>query len=53
MDTLSDTRPAAALARPRLGFLGVGGSGRHRMEAIAPTGAADIVAGAIPYLGKG
>ena len=48
MDTLPDTRPAAALARPRLGFLGVGWIGRHRMEAIAQTGAADIVAVADP-----
>jgi predicted dehydrogenase len=29
---------------PRLGFLGVGGIGRHRLEAIAQSGAAEIVA---------
>jgi predicted dehydrogenase len=37
--------PAAPAARrPRLGFLGVGWIGRHRMSAIAETDAADIVA---------
>lgn len=30
--------------RPRLGFLGVGWIGRHRMEAIANSGIADVVA---------
>mgnify|MGYP004501379193 CR=1 FL=1 len=30
--------------RPRLGFLGTGWIGRHRMEAIAATGTCDIVA---------
>ena len=34
--------------RPRLGFLGVGWIGRNRMEAIAATGAAEIVAVADP-----
>jgi predicted dehydrogenase len=34
--------------RPRLGFLGVGWIGRHRMQAIADSGAADIVAIADP-----
>jgi predicted dehydrogenase len=33
-----------ALARPRLGFLGVGWIGRHRMQAILGTGAVDAVA---------
>jgi predicted dehydrogenase len=35
-------------ARPRLGFLGVGWIGRHRMAAIERDGAADIVAIADP-----
>jgi predicted dehydrogenase len=34
--------------RPRLGFLGVGWIGRHRMEAIAESGVAEIVAIADP-----
>jgi predicted dehydrogenase len=34
--------------RPRLGFLGVGWIGRHRMEAIAGSGLAEIVALADP-----
>jgi predicted dehydrogenase len=46
------TAPADALAHsgetelttPRLGFLGVGWIGRHRMEAIANTGAAEVAA---------
>lgn len=45
-------RTAAAEAqraqRPRLGFLGVGWIGRHRMEAIVSSGAADIAAIADP-----
>ena len=36
-------RGAAAVAPPRLGFLGVGWIGRHRMEAIARSGAGDPV----------
>lgn len=35
-------------SRPRLGFLGVGWIGRHRMEAIIASGAADVVAIADP-----
>lgn len=35
-------------ARPRLGFLGVGWIGRHRMEAVARSGVADIRAVADP-----
>lgn len=35
---------AAAVTRPRLGFLGVGWIGRHRMQAILETGAAQAVA---------
>src|SRR4051794_34436022 len=34
--------------KPRLGFLGVGWIGRHRMEAIAKSGLADVVAIADP-----
>ena len=34
--------------KPRIGFLGVGWIGRHRMEAIAATGAVDIAAIADP-----
>jgi len=35
-------------ARPRVGFLGVGWIGRHRMEAMAATGAIDVAAIADP-----
>jgi predicted dehydrogenase len=35
---------AAPTARPKLGFLGVGWIGRHRMEAIAEAGLAEIAA---------
>jgi predicted dehydrogenase len=42
------TSPERATARPRLGFLGVGWIGRHRMQAVVDTGAADIVAIADP-----
>ena len=35
-------------ARPRLGFLGVGWIGRHRMKAIVDSGAAEVVAIADP-----
>jgi predicted dehydrogenase len=38
------TRGAAARTRPRLGFLGVGWIGRHRMDAIAACGVAEIAA---------
>jgi predicted dehydrogenase len=41
-DHAARTRPAAR--RPRLGFLGVGWIGRHRMEAILGDGAAEAVA---------
>ncbi|WP_165842928.1 Gfo/Idh/MocA family protein [Phenylobacterium deserti] len=39
-------KPATAQAttRPRLGFLGVGWIGRHRMEAIVETGAVEVAA---------
>jgi predicted dehydrogenase len=36
--------PARCATKPRLGFLGVGWIGRHRMDAIVRSGAADIVA---------
>ncbi|ABS27414.1 Gfo/Idh/MocA family protein [Anaeromyxobacter sp. Fw109-5] len=43
------TAPArAAATRPRLGFLGVGWIGRHRMEAVAKSGAAEVAAVADP-----
>ncbi|MBT2322340.1 Gfo/Idh/MocA family oxidoreductase [Variovorax paradoxus] len=49
MNQLTLERPSAAAAdavrrRPRLGFLGVGWIGRHRMEAIAADGAAEVAA---------
>jgi predicted dehydrogenase len=40
--------PEAPPARPRLGFLGVGWIGRHRMQAILGTGAIDVAAIADP-----
>jgi predicted dehydrogenase len=40
--------PTASLRRPRLGFLGVGWIGRHRMGAIAQAGVADVAAIADP-----
>jgi predicted dehydrogenase len=36
------------MSRPRLGFLGTGWIGRHRMEAIAQTGAVEVVGIADP-----
>lgn len=42
------TNSEASLARPRLGFLGVGWIGRHRMQAILGTGAIDVIAIADP-----
>jgi predicted dehydrogenase len=47
-EALLAPRAAARAARPRLGFLGVGWIGRHRMEAIAATAACDIVGLADP-----
>jgi predicted dehydrogenase len=35
---------APAVTRPRLGFLGVGWIGRHRLDAVAASGAAEVVA---------
>jgi predicted dehydrogenase len=37
-------RAAVRPSRPRLGFVGVGWIGRHRMEAIVASGAAEVVA---------
>jgi predicted dehydrogenase len=37
------TQKVSKAASPRLGFLGAGWIGRHRMEAIARTGLAEIV----------
>lgn len=45
---LIKTSAEATLARPRLGFLGVGWIGRHRMQAILGTGAVDVAAIADP-----
>ncbi len=42
------TPPEAALARPRLGFLGVGWIGRPRMQAILEAGMAEVAAIADP-----
>jgi predicted dehydrogenase len=44
MSTLVLDQPIALSKRPRLGFLGVGWIGRHRLEAIARSGMADITA---------
>src|SRR4051812_2961464 len=41
-------QPAGSTARPRLGFLGVGWIGRHRMKAILETGAVEVAAIADP-----
>src|SRR4051794_16404754 len=43
-----ETPPGASTARPRLGFLGVGWIGRHRMNAILNTGTVEIAAIADP-----
>ena len=40
----------AVATRPRLGFLGVGWIGRHRLEAVERTGAAEVAAVADPAL---
>jgi predicted dehydrogenase len=42
------TTTPKALAKPRLGFLGAGWIGRHRLEAVAKSGLAEIVAIAEP-----
>ncbi|WP_137390558.1 Gfo/Idh/MocA family protein [Rhodoligotrophos defluvii] len=43
-----DTPKESCAKRPRLGFLGIGWIGRHRMEAIAEAGIAEIVGIADP-----
>jgi predicted dehydrogenase len=40
--------PATSVIRPRVGFLGVGWIGRHRMEAIMATGTVEVAAIAEP-----
>ncbi len=45
---MTTSLPATALCRPRLGFLGVGWIGRHRMEAMLATGVVDAAAIADP-----
>jgi predicted dehydrogenase len=47
-DTLPALARTASNTRPRLGFLGVGWIGRHRMQAIIETGAVDVAAVADP-----
>jgi predicted dehydrogenase len=44
MTQVRNERPAAAASRPRVGFLGVGWIGRHRMQAIVEAGAVDVAA---------
>lgn len=41
-DPIADVRSRTRAARPRLGFLGVGWIGRHRMQAIIEEGCADV-----------
>jgi len=48
LQALVKDKPEAALARPRLGFLGIGWIGRHRMQAILGTGSVDVAAIADP-----
>lgn len=48
MERLAPDRRAGALVRPRIGFLGVGWIGRHRMEAMLETGAVEAAAIADP-----
>lgn len=44
LGSLARVEPAPTLARPRLGFVGMGWSARQRLEAIARSGAAEVVA---------
>jgi predicted dehydrogenase len=44
----ADAPPEAAVARPRVGFLGVGWIGRDRLEAILRTGVVEVVGIADP-----
>ena len=45
---LEQTNTSESGVKPRLGFLGVGWIGRHRMEAISKSGVAEVVAIADP-----
>src|SRR6478735_2314427 len=47
-EVVAEATPNTALSRPRLGFLGVGWIGRHRMKAILETGAIQVAAIADP-----
>lgn len=47
-ETLTAPAPGAATRRPRIGFLGIGWIGRHRMQAMLATGAVEAVAIADP-----
>jgi predicted dehydrogenase len=47
-EAMLSSRAAALPARPRLGFLGVGWIGRHRLSAIRDAGCAEIAAVADP-----
>jgi predicted dehydrogenase len=47
-DVLLQLRGTAGVAKPRIGFLGVGWIGRHRMQAIVEGGAVDVAAVADP-----
>jgi predicted dehydrogenase len=49
---LETPRTSAMVAKPRLGFLGVGWIGRNRLEAIARSGLVEITAIADPALGR-
>lgn len=46
--SLAEAPSGAAATRPRIGFLGVGWIGRHRMQAIQATGAIEVAAIADP-----
>lgn len=48
MSEILSCAPPAGLKRPRVGFLGVGWIGRHRMEAMLATGAIEAAAFADP-----
>jgi predicted dehydrogenase len=47
-EALADARHPSATIRPRVGFLGVGWIGHHRMKAIADSGAVNLAAIADP-----
>lgn len=51
-ETVETARPASALSRPRVGFLGVGWIGRSRMKAMLATGAIEAAAIADPCAGN-